>query len=114
MCSGCRAGWTIDQRTHWENEVRRRSQALQEAQQALFSAKLSTFREAGSVEQMAVHRAKRALEEADAKLRVVKQWNRVFDNRADPLVKQMEKLHTVLTNDMVQAVAYPGAGDQHA
>ena len=55
---------------------------------------------------MAVQRAKRALDEADAKLRVVKQWNRVFDNRVGPLVKQMEKLHTVLAHDMVQAVAY--------
>jgi hypothetical protein len=36
----------------------------------------------------------------------VKQWDRVFDNRADPLVKQMEKLHTVLAHDMVQAVAF--------
>ena len=55
---------------------------------------------------MAVQRAKRALDEAEAKLRNVKQWNRVFDNRVDPLVKQMEKLHTVLANDMVKAVAY--------
>ncbi|HSA12163.1 MAG TPA: hypothetical protein P5205_17515 [Candidatus Paceibacterota bacterium] len=100
-------GWLEnDQRGHWMNEVRRRSQALQEAQQALFSAKLSTFREAGSVEQLMVHRAKRALDEADAKLRTVKQWNRVFDNHTAPLVKQMEKLQTVLANDMVQAVAY--------
>ena len=100
-------GWLDGtQRVHWENEVRRRGQVLQEAQQALFSAKLSSFREAGSVEQLMVQRAKRALEEADGKLRQVKQWNRVFDNRADPLVKQMEKLHTVLTNDMVQAVAF--------
>ncbi len=95
-----------DQRTHWENEVRRRSQALEEAQQTLFSAKLSTFREAGAVEQMLVHRAKRALDEADAKLRTIKQWNRVFDNRVDPLVKQTEKLHTVLAHDMPLAVAY--------
>ena len=36
----------------------------------------------------------------------MKQWNRVFDNRVDPLVKQMEKLHTVLAHDMVQAVAF--------
>jgi hypothetical protein len=37
---------------------------------------------------------------------VLKQWSRVFDNRVDPLVKQMEKLHTVLAHDMVQAVAF--------
>ena len=30
----------------------------------------------------------------------------MFGNRVDPLVKQMEKLHTVLSNDMVRAVAF--------
>jgi len=95
-----------DRSTYWANEMRRRSRVLQEAQQALFSAKLATFREAGSVEQMMVQRAKRALDEADAKLRTVRQWNRVFDNRVSPIVKQMEKLHTVLANDMTQAVAF--------
>ena len=97
-------GWLEDeQRTHWENEMRRRRRALQEAQQALFSAKLSKLREAARPRQMAVQRTKRARDEAEAKLRVLKQWNRVFDNRVDPLVKQMEKLHTVLAHDMVKA-----------
>jgi hypothetical protein len=100
-------GWLEnDQRAYWEKEVRRRRQALEEAQAALFSAKLSTFREAGSVEAMMVQRAKRALDEADTKWRTVKQWHKVFDNRADPLVKQMEKLHAVLAHDMVQAVSF--------
>ena len=95
-----------DQRSHWQQEVRRRSRTLEEAQAALFSAKLSTFREAGSVEAMLVHRAKRALDEADAKLHTIRQWTKVFGNRADPLVKQMEKLQIVLAQDMVQAVAF--------
>jgi hypothetical protein len=100
-------GWLEgEQRTYWERELRRRSQVLQEAQQALFSSKLSNLREVSAAEQMAVQRAKRALDAAEAKLRVVKQWNRVYDNRVDPLVKQMEKLHTVLAHDMAQAVAY--------
>jgi hypothetical protein len=85
--------------------MRRRRRALDEAQQALFSSRLSNLREVSAAEQLAFQRAKRAVDEADAKLRVVKQWNRVFDNRVDPLVKQMEKLHTVLAHDMVQAVA---------
>jgi hypothetical protein len=95
-----------EQRAHWEGELRRRTRALQEAQQALFSSKLSSFRETSAAEQMAVQRTKRAVEEAEGKLRVLKQWSRVFDNRVDPLVKQMEKLHTVLAHDMVQAVAF--------
>ena len=100
-------GWLEgEKRTYWESEFRRRSRALDEAQAALFSSRISKLREISAAEQMAVQRAKRALDEAEAKLRVVKQWNRVFDNRVDPLVKQMEKLHTVLANDMVKAVAY--------
>jgi predicted ATPase len=100
-------GWLEgEQRTYWENEFRRRHRALAEAQAAVFSSRISKLREVSAAEQMAVRRAKRDLDEADAKLRVVKQWNRVFDNRVDPLVKQMEKLHTVLANDMVKAVAF--------
>ncbi|MCX6930406.1 MAG: DegT/DnrJ/EryC1/StrS family aminotransferase [Verrucomicrobia bacterium] len=95
-----------EQRLYWENEVRRRSRALQEAQAALFSSRISRLREASAAEQMAVQRTKRALDEAEGKLRVLKQWNRVFDNRVNPLVKQMEKLQTVLAHDMVQAVAF--------
>jgi len=100
-------GWLEgERRTYWESEFRRRSQALQEAQAALFSSKMSRMREASAAEQMAVQRTKRALDEAEAKLRVLKQWNRVFDSRVNPLVKQMEKLHTVLAHDMVKAVAF--------
>ena len=79
---------------------------MEEAQAALFSARIGNLRQETAAEQMAVQRAKRAVEEAEAKLRVLKQWNREFDGRVQPLVKQMEKLHTILTNDMVQAVAY--------
>src|SRR2546425_8816157 len=41
-----------------------------------------------------------------SKLRTLKQWNREFENRVDPLVKQTEKLHIVLANDMTKAIAY--------
>jgi hypothetical protein len=101
-----RAWLEDEQRTRWENELRSRSRALQEAQAALFSARLSSFREASSVEQLMVHRAKRAYDEADDKLRVIKKWKRDYDNRVAPLVKQMEKLHSVLGHDMTMAIAF--------
>lgn len=95
-----------DQRLHWEYQFRRREKELQQAQQALSSARMSSFRPDKSSEQNAVRKSKRALEEAEAKLKIIKQWNREFDNRVDPLAKQLEKLHTVLSTDMVQATAY--------
>ncbi|HWX22002.1 MAG TPA: hypothetical protein VN578_19045 [Candidatus Binatia bacterium] len=95
-----------DQRRYWDNQMRRRLKELEQAQQALFSARLSILDQQSSAEQLAVHRAKRAVEEGEDKLRVLKRWGREYDGRVQPLVKQMEKLHSVLTNDMVKAVAY--------
>jgi hypothetical protein len=95
-----------DQRTRWETEVRRRTRTLENAQQALFSAGISNLGEASEGERMAVQRARRALEEAEGKLKLVKQWAREFQNRAEPLTRQLDKLHTILSNDMLKAAAH--------
>jgi len=95
-----------EQRLHWEHQMRRRAKALEEAQQTLFSARLSPVRHATAADQFAVQRAKQAVAEADLKLKTIKRWARDFDGRVQPLVKQMEKLQTVLAHDMVKAVAY--------
>jgi hypothetical protein len=95
-----------DQRTLWEGLMRRRTRNLEEAQAAMFSAKMSNLRDVTVAEQMAVLRAKQARAEAEAKLRVLKQWNRDFDHRTEPLVKQMERLHSVLANDLPKAIAF--------
>ena len=93
----------MDRRTHWEAQVRRRAKILEQAQQAVFSAGLSNLRDTTSAEQAAVVRAKRALNEAEEKLRVVKRWTMEFDNRVEPLVKQLEGLRTMLANTMPKA-----------
>lgn len=95
-----------DQRMHWENQIRQRRKKLEQAEQALFSARMATLREATDAETAAVHRAKRAMEEAEAKLRKVKQWSRDFDSRVEPLAKQLDQLRNMLTIDMPHAVAY--------
>ena len=46
------------------------------------------------------------MDEAEAKLRVIKQWDRDYENKTAPLVKQMEKLQTLLSGDLPLAVAY--------
>src|SRR5258708_30017633 len=95
-----------EQRMHWENQVRKRAKALEQAEQALSSARMSNLRDARNTEQMAVRKAKQALEEAEAKLKILKYWTREFDSRVEPLVRQLEKLHSILANDMLQANAY--------
>jgi hypothetical protein len=95
-----------EQRLHWENQVRRRAKVLEQAQQALFSSGISSLGAASDTARMAVHRARQALEEAEGKLRVIRQWGREFDSRTDPLTKQLDHLHTVLSNDMLRALAF--------
>lgn len=95
-----------DQRIHWEGQFRRRSKQLEEAQAALFSARIGNLRKETSAEFLQVQRCKRALEEVENKLRAVKHWSREFENLVAPLLKQTEKVHTVLSSDMVQAMAH--------
>lgn len=94
-----------DRRAHWEREFRRRHRRWEDAQQALFSAKLSPMRAPTAVQAMAVEKAKRALDEAEEKKESVKRWSREFELRAQPLAKQVDQLLTYLSTDLVKAVA---------
>lgn len=95
-----------EQRLHWEGEVRRRTKLLEQAEQELFSARLIRIRENLAAQQAAVHKAKRALEEAQEKLHKVKLWNRDFDTSLEPLAKSLNGLREYLVQDMPKGLAY--------
>jgi hypothetical protein len=95
-----------DQRRFWENERRVRNRKLEQAQQELFSARLSQFQESTSLQLMVVHRAEQAVRDAEEKLARLKKWDRELENRSAPLLKEVEQLHSFLTAEMPKAVAY--------
>jgi DNA repair ATPase RecN len=96
-----------DQRILWEGEWRRRTKALQQAQQELASVRLAKHQEAAVMaRQAAVSKAQRAVSEAEDKIRKVKSWSQNFDNRADPVVKRLESLRQLLDHDMPKAITY--------
>lgn len=95
-----------DQRAHWEGQLKRRLRSLEQAQQTLFSARISNLRQETSAEVQALHRAKRQVEEAEQKLRMIRNWDRDFDTRVQPLVKQIEKLHTLFANELPKGIAH--------
>ncbi len=94
------------QRVYWQNQARRRAQKLQDAQQTLFSAELANLRAVTVAERMDVQRAKRAMEEAEEKLKRIKKWDRDFGSQVEPLARQLEKLQTVLANNLPEAIAF--------
>lgn len=97
-----------DRRLHWEAELKRRTRRLEAARQELFSLGLSNQGGTKGWHQMAVHRAEHAVREAADKLERVRKWSRQFEDRADPLVKQVDKLHTLYTTEMLRATLQLG------
>ncbi|HEY3762750.1 MAG TPA: hypothetical protein VGN23_13475 [Verrucomicrobiae bacterium] len=94
-----------DQRYYWETQLRTRNKALEQAKQELFTARISQFQETTSLLQMTVRRAQNAVQQAEDKLKLLKRWDRDLDNRAAPLLKEIEQLHGFLTADIPRATA---------
>lgn len=103
-----RAWLQSERRVYWEHQLRQRTKALEQAQQALFSAEMARLRSPTSAEQMALTRARRAVAEAEDKLKVIKRWSHEFDSQVEPLARQLEQLRDFLASDMAQAVGWLG------
>ena len=95
-----------EQRTHWENEMRRRTRALAQAEQELMSARMTKALDNLTTQQAAVNKARRALEEAQEKVRKVKLWTRDFDGIVEPMAKGLNSLRGYLDHDLPQGIAY--------
>lgn len=99
--------WLVnDRRFFWQSEVRRRGKRVDEAQQELLAARMSSLKEATSAQQNAVRESRRGLHEAEEKLRRVKYWGRQFDIVVDPLVKQLGGLRTAADHELPEAIAF--------
>jgi len=95
-----------DRPAHWQNQIKQRTRALEQAQQELFSAQLSGLRDASFAQQAAVQKSRRAIGEAEDQVKLVKQWRRQFDQRVESPARQVEKLRHILSHDLGQAVAW--------
>jgi hypothetical protein len=93
------------QRQHWDTQLRLRRRKLEEAKEALFNARISQFHQSSLLETMAVQRAQRAVEEAEAKLALLKKWSHEIESRGEPLVKQIEQFQGYLATDLPRGVA---------
>ena len=93
-----------DQRSLWDTELRKRRRKLEEAQSELFSARLSSTQDSTILPQMAVQKAKRAVDEAEQKLVTLKKWDRELEKVVEPQLKQVEQLRGFLSADMGKAV----------
>ena len=100
-------GWLqTEQPSYWSGQIRMRQKKLDQAQQELMSARMSEFVENPAAQQMAVRKARAALEEAQAKAERTKAWARDFDRTIDPLARKADSLRDFIDSDLAKAVAY--------
>ena len=97
---------TVEQKLHWETQLKRRLRALEQARQELISAKFSEFNDSQTMQKMAEKKALRMVEEAETKLRNIKAWGVRYDSTFDPMLKKLESLKQYLEFDMPKSVAY--------
>ena len=91
--------------SRWRMEKKKRERKLEMAEQELVSARLSVLKESETVQQMAVRRARRAVDEADAKLKVIKRWSREYDHAVYPLARHLQALRHHLNKKLPISVA---------
>lgn len=101
--------WLIrEQSAHWTAEVKRQSLAVSEAQAALFRRKMQQRPGSApndSEQKEDLRNAKRRLEHAEEKLRVVKKWIPVFERAVGEYHSRANPLGDSIEGDLRNAVA---------
>ncbi len=93
-----------DRLQHWTGQTRLWMKNLQQAEQELYSANLTNPQAGNAFQKMAVHKARRQLDEAEEKMRVVKKWRQTFENRATPLLRQLDPIFHLVGQQLPQGV----------
>jgi hypothetical protein len=94
----------VDRKQHWERELRTWMKKLHQAEQELYSANLTSPRASNAFQKMAVLKARRGVEEAEVKLRVVKKWRQSFETRATPLLRQLDPMFALVGQQLPKGV----------
>ena len=94
-----------DQRLFWEGRLRERLRKLEEVRSA-GRHKVVSVPSARMAARSAEEKAKRAVAEAEEKLRLVKQWNARFDTQVAPIAGAVARLRDSLAMDVPKAVQH--------
>ncbi|MES2477408.1 MAG: hypothetical protein V4640_16595 [Verrucomicrobiota bacterium] len=94
----------VDRKQHWERELRAWLKNLHQAEQELYSANLTSPQASNAFQKMAVLKARRKVEEAEVKLRVLKKWRQTFETRATPLLRQLDPMFHLVGQQLPKGV----------
>lgn len=82
----------VDRTNYWTRQLKLRTKELEQVEAELYNATITRPNESHASHKMAVLKAKRRLEEAEAKIIVVKKWRQTYDNRVTPMLRQLDPM----------------------
>jgi hypothetical protein len=94
----------VDRSNHWTAQMKLRVKQLEQAEAEYYNARITRPTENHASHKMAVARAQRRVEEAGEKLHVLKRWRMQFDNRATPLLRQLDPAFFLVGNHLPKGV----------
>jgi hypothetical protein len=94
----------VDRTQYWGTQLKKRKQLLDQAEEELYSANLTSPRASNAIQKLAVAKARRLLAEAEAKMGVIKHWRQIYDNRTGPLLRQLEPMFFRVGQHLPKAV----------
>ena len=98
----------MDRLGYWTAQCKQRTKLLEQAEAELYNVTLTSPQESHAFQKMAVVKARRNLEEAEAKLHVVKRWRQAFENRATPLLRQLDPMFFLVGRHLPKGIHFLG------
>lgn len=97
--------WVLDdQLNYWRNMKRQWEKKLDQAEQELYSSRLSTLHNTNTEAQMNVRRATQKVDEIDGKIRTVQKWSRGYDSIVEPLARRLDTFRDLLSTKYPKAI----------
>ena len=96
-----------DRVQHWGGQIKLWTKKLHQAEQELYSANLTNPQASNAFQKMNVLKARRKLEEAEAKMLVLKKWRQTFENRSTPLLRQLDPMFHLVGQSPSQGRLFP-------
>jgi hypothetical protein len=94
----------VDQSVYWNRQFKQRAKQLEQAEAELYNVTLTSPTESHAFQKMAVLKARRRLDEAGEKLRVLKHWRQTFDNRATPILRRLDPMFSLVGRDLPKGI----------
>ncbi|MCX6864911.1 MAG: hypothetical protein NTV46_01590 [Verrucomicrobia bacterium] len=94
----------MDRTGYWAGQCKQWTKVCEQTEAELYNVTLTRPQESHAFQKMAVMKARRKLEEAEGKLRVVQHWRQIFENRATPLLRRLDPMFFMVGRHLPQGI----------